>query len=292
MIDWELRSIFLTDQHKAFDFRSNNHVQQQGPSWIWSRHQGVGFKIFFELLDNMLAILIPCYFLLMAAFFVEDIPRSSLRKGRDVSTLLDWNLLRVARLPLSFWKSCSTSGSFMSQVVWIFSKLASIPLWVTTNLRKFLNSTPKMNFCIFSFICYHRRTLNVSWRSCMWSLTLVDFTSISSAYTPMFYISCWQVLGRWTPQYNDMCLIQLWKHYFFWPHLPLWYDCIPKMHPWSWEFDVRMRCRPVDRYGGEEGGILSMPYSNPCSLQASSIFQYCSWSSPRWPTIVGKLFLE
>ena len=102
------------------------------------------------------------------------------KKRRHLSVTLEMNLLRAATLPVRLWTSFVLVGDRMSIRAYIFSRLPSIPLWLTMKLRNFLKATLNVHFSRFNFIRYFRRITKVSERCATWSVEVFELTSMSS----------------------------------------------------------------------------------------------------------------
>ena len=95
------------------------------------------------------------------------------------------NILEI-NLPIKFILPISDCSSFLLVGGWIFlidSMLfgpTSIPLSCTINPKNCPAETPKAHLCGFIFKPYLLALCSTSHKSCMWSLTALDFTITSS----------------------------------------------------------------------------------------------------------------
>jgi hypothetical protein len=100
-----------------------------------------------------------------------------LKNGRHFSVGRVMNQFNAANFPLScfvVFEDC------ISKTAWIFSGLASIPLFKTMYPNNFPKDTQKAHLVGFSLTPFYLSVLNASWRSCVWSNDSVLFTSMSS----------------------------------------------------------------------------------------------------------------
>ena len=94
---------------------------------------------------------------------------SALKNRRHFSADLEMNLFSEARHPFSFCTPILMVGSFIHLMSPIFSRFASIALYVIMQPSRLPLRTPKTHFSGFNFRLCRRRFANVSRRSCMWS---------------------------------------------------------------------------------------------------------------------------
>ena len=105
---------------------------------------------------------------------------SNLEKGRPLSPSFERNLFRAAMHPVSFWTSLIEDGVSMFMMALIFSKFASIPLWLIMKPSSFPDGTPKKHLVRFNFHLKLRKMLKVSSRSGIKELYSFVFTTTSS----------------------------------------------------------------------------------------------------------------
>ena len=86
-------------------------------------------------------------------------------------------------------------GGIISSTTFILSGFASIPQLLTIKPKNFPTETPKAHLAGFNFILYLFRTWNALDKWVMWSLSFIDFTSMSSIYTSINVPICfWNIL--------------------------------------------------------------------------------------------------
>ncbi|KAM2681637.1 hypothetical protein EV2_013277 [Malus domestica] len=90
------------------------------------------------------------------------------------------NLVKAATLPVRLWMSFEVTGSFMSMIALIFSRLASMPRWLIMQPKNLPEFTPKAHLLRFNLIRYLFRMVKVSDRLVMCWLACLLLTSISS----------------------------------------------------------------------------------------------------------------
>jgi hypothetical protein len=86
---------------------------------------------------------------------------------KPFSPSLDMNLLRAAIHPVSLCTFFCDRAASILMIASIFSRLASIPRWLTINPSNFSAGTPKTHFSGLSFHRYRRRLLKTSCKSSM-----------------------------------------------------------------------------------------------------------------------------
>ena len=88
-----------------------------------------------------------------------------LKNGRDLSMARETKQLRATTLPVRLYTSFTVFGGAISNMAFILSGLASIPLWDTMNPKNFPDETPKAHLPGLSFMQYWRSVLKVSFKS-------------------------------------------------------------------------------------------------------------------------------
>ena len=110
-----------------------------------------------------------------------------LKNGRYLSTDLEINWLSATILPFSYCTSFFVFGCLISMIVFIFSRLASIPHCKIRNPKNFFEITLNAHLIGFNLIWYRRSMLKASSKSRIWFEVWILFTSMSSTYSFMFY---------------------------------------------------------------------------------------------------------
>jgi hypothetical protein len=92
----------------------------------------------------------------------------------------DMKRLKATIHPVSFWMSLTQVSCFMLVTVETFSSFASMSWALTIYPRRIPDGTPKMHLVGFSFHQKFFKVVNVSFRSAMRLLAILDLTATLS----------------------------------------------------------------------------------------------------------------
>lgn len=161
-----------------------------------SRHHILWTCFLFKSLDNISSFQRcsnNCWNALLHSSVYWNFPFYFLRASKNdiqLSIVIEMNLLKAAILPFKLCISLLVLGTVSCFNASIYYGLTYMSLEFTMNPKYFFNAISKEHLNIFNFIPYFQSTLNIFDRCSMWSISFLNFTSISSTGTSIVWQIC------------------------------------------------------------------------------------------------------